>query len=132
MCLMGARSVEVSGPLDAAAVWERYAVPGSWPDWLPQITGVDLSTPRLAAGAKGKLHAPMGVSIPFGVESVDEGARTFAWTIRVGLLKLRLENWVHDGADGGSVAGMRVNGPGPLVAAYAGQAQGALERLVTG
>jgi hypothetical protein len=127
---MGTRSVEVSGPRDAAAVWERYAVPGSWPDWLPQITGVDLATPRLSAGAKGKLHAPMGVSIPFTVESVDEQGRTFAWTIRVGLLKLRLENWVHDGPGGGAVAGMRVTGPGPLVSAYAGQAQAALERLV--
>jgi hypothetical protein len=120
----------VSRPRDATAVWERYAVPGSWPDWLPQITGVDLSTPRLSAGAKGKLHAPMGVSIPFTVESVDEQGRTFAWTIRVGLLKLRLENWVHDGPGGGAVAGMRVTGPGPLVSAYAGQAQAALERLV--
>jgi hypothetical protein len=127
---MGTRSVEVGGPLDAGAVWERYAVPGSWPDWLPQITSVDLSTPRLAPGAKGKLHAPMGVSIPFTVDTVDEAARTFAWTIRVGLLKLRLENWVSAGTDGGSVAGMRVNGPGPLVGAYAGQAQAALERLV--
>jgi hypothetical protein len=127
---MGTRSVEVSGARDAAAVWERYAVPGSWPDWLPQITGVDLSTPRLSAGAKGKLHAPMGVSIPFAVDSVDEQARTFAWTIRVGLLKLHLENWVHEGPDGGAVAGMRVNGPGPLVSAYAGQAQAALEKLV--
>jgi hypothetical protein len=48
----------------------------------------------------------------------------------VGLLKLHLENWVHEGPDGGAVAGMRVNGPGPLVSAYAGQAQAALERLV--
>jgi hypothetical protein len=28
------------------------------------------------------------------------------------------------------VAGMRVTGPGPLVSAYAGQAQASLERLV--
>ena len=66
---MGARSVEVSGPLDAAAVWERYAVPGSWPDWLPQITSVDLSTPRLSPGAKGTGGAePMssGSSRPSG------------------------------------------------------------------
>jgi hypothetical protein len=128
---MSTRSVEVSGPRDAGAVWERYAVPGSWPDWLPQITGVDLSAPRLAAGAKGKLHAPMGVSIPFAVDSVDEQARMFAWTIRVGLLRLRLQNWVQEGPYGGSVAGMRVEGPGPLVAAYAGQARAALERLVS-
>ena len=127
---MGTRSVEVSGPLAAGAVWERYAVPGSWPEWLPQISSVDLSAPRLAPGAKGKLHAPMGVSIPFAVDSVDEQGRTFAWTIRVGLLTLRLENWVHDGPDGGAVAGMRVSGPGPLVNAYAGQAQASLERLV--
>jgi hypothetical protein len=127
---MGTRSVEVSGPLDPEAVWERYAVPTRWPEWLAQITGVDLSTPRLEPGAKGKLHAPMGVSIPFTVDRVDEAARSWAWTIRVGLFKLRLENWVQPGADGGSVAGMRVNGPGPLVAAYGGQAQAALDRLV--
>jgi hypothetical protein len=72
----------------------------------------------------------MGVSIPFTVDRVDEPARTWAWTIRVGLLKLRLEHWVTDGPDGGTTTGMRVTGPGPLVAAYAGQAQGALERLV--
>jgi hypothetical protein len=127
---MATRSQEVTGPRDPAAVWERYAVPGSWPEWLPQIERVELSTPRLSPGATGKLHAPMGVAIPFTVESVDEGSRTFAWTIRVGPLKLRLENWVHDGPDGGAVAGMRVNGPGPLVSAYAGQAQASLERLV--
>jgi Polyketide cyclase / dehydrase and lipid transport len=127
---MGTRSLEVTGRRDPAAVWERYAIPGSWPEWLPQIERVDLSTPRLAAGATGKLHAPMGVSIPFTVDSVDEDGRTFAWTIRIGLLKLRLENWVHDGPDGGAAAGMRVSGPGPLVSAYAGQAQASLERLV--
>ena len=127
---MGTRELEVTGARDPAAVWERYAVPGSWPEWLPQIERVDLSTPRLAAGATGKLHAPMGVSIPFTVDSVDDDGRTFAWTIRVGLLKLRMENWVHDGPGGGAVAGMRVNGPGPLVSAYAGQAKSSLERLV--
>ena len=127
---MGTKSVEVSGPLGAGAAWERYAVPGSWPDWLPQISRVELSSPRLSAGAKGKLHAPMGVSIPFTVDSVDEEGRTFAWTIRVGLLKLRLENWVRDGEDGGAVAGMRVSGPGPLISAYAGQAEASLEKLV--
>jgi hypothetical protein len=127
---MGTRSVEASGPLDPAAVWERYAVPASWPDWLPQITSVDLSTPRLSAGATGRLHAPMGVSIPFTVDRVDEDARTWSWTIRVGLLKLRLEHWVESAADGGTTTGMRVSGPGPLVAAYTGQARAALERLV--
>jgi len=127
---MATRELEVTGARDPAAVWERYAVPGSWPEWLPQIERVELSTPRLTAGATGKLHAPMGVSIPFTVDSVDEDGRTFTWTIRFGLFKLRLENWVNGGPDGGAVAGMRVHGPGPLVSGYAGQAKAALERLV--
>jgi polyketide cyclase/dehydrase/lipid transport protein len=127
---MAARSLEVTGPLAPAAVWERYAVPAHWPDWLPQIDRVDLSTPRLAAGATGRLHAPMGISIPFAVDAVDDAARRWSWSIRVGLLRLRLEQWVDDGPDGGTTAGMRVSGPGPLVAGYAGQATAALERLV--
>lgn len=127
---MGSRSLEVSGPLAPAAVWERYAVPAHWPDWLPQIDRVHLSTPRLAPGATGRLHAPMGISIPFTVDGVDEAARRWSWTIRVGLLRIRLEQWVDDGPGGGTTAGMRVSGPGPLVAGYAGQAQAALERLV--
>jgi hypothetical protein len=128
---MGTRELEVTGPLSPDAVWERYAVPGSWPDWLPQINRVELSTPRLTVGATGKLHAPMGVSIPFTVDRVDEAARRWSWTVRVGLLRIRLEQWVTDGPDGGATAGMRVNGPGPLVGAYAGQAQASLERLVS-
>lgn len=127
---MATRTLEATGPLAPGAVWERYAVPGSWPDWLPQITRVDLSTPRIAAGSRGKLHAPMGVAVPFTVDSVDDEARRWSWTVRVGLLRLRLEHWVDDGPDGGTTTGMRVGGPGPLVAAYAGQAQAALERLV--
>ena len=128
---MGTRSLEVTGPLDPAAVWERYAVPAHWPDWLPQIDRVDLSTPRLAPGATGRLHAPLGVSIPFTVDRVDETGRRWSWTVRVGLLRIRLEQWITDGPAGGTTAGMTVSGPGPLVAGYAGQAQAALERLVS-
>jgi hypothetical protein len=127
---MATRSLEVTGPLDPAAVWERYAVPAHWPDWLPQIERVELSTPRLAPGATGRLHAPMGISIPFTVDDVDDAARRWSWHIRIGLLRIRLEQWLDEGPDGGTTAGMRVSGPGPLVAGYVGQARAALERLV--
>jgi hypothetical protein len=127
---MATRSLEVTGSLEPAAVWERYAVPAHWPDWLPQIDRVELSTPRLAAGATGRMHAPMGIAIPFAVDGVDDDARRWSWSIRVGPLRIRLEQWVDAGPGGGTTAGMRVSGPGPLVAAYAGQAKAALERLV--
>jgi hypothetical protein len=124
------RSIEATGPLDPAAVWERYAVPSAWPDWLPQVSRVELSTPRIAAGATGRLHVARGVALPFSVDSVDEDARRWSWTIRVGLLKLRLEQWVTPAPDGGTTAGMQASGPGPLVAGYVGPAQTALDRLV--
>ena len=127
---MATKSIEATGPLDPAAVWERYALPGSWPTWLPQVPRVELSTARIAAGSTGRLHVARGVSVPFTVDAVDEAARRWSWTVRLGLLKLRLEHWVSAADDGGSTTGMRVSGPGPLVAGYAGQAQAALDRLV--
>jgi hypothetical protein len=127
---VGTRSIEATGPLDPAAVWDRYALPESWPSWLPQVSRVELSTPRIAAGSTGRLHVGRGVSLPFAVDAVDEAARRWSWSVRVGLLKLRLEHWVDAADGGGSTTGMRVSGAGPLVAGYAGQAQGALDRLV--
>ena len=127
---MSTRTLEATGPLDPRSAWERYAVPSRWPEWSPQISRVEMSAPRLVPGATGKVHAPLGVSIPFTVDSVDEPTRRWSWTVKVGLLKMRLEHWVADGPGGGTTTGLRVNGPGPLVAAYAAPAQLALERLV--
>jgi hypothetical protein len=35
-------TLHATGPLGPDEVWERYAVPARWPDWAPQITGVEL------------------------------------------------------------------------------------------
>jgi hypothetical protein len=127
---MSTRTVEATGPLAPEAVWERFAVPARWPEWEPQVQRVELSTDRLAPGATGRLHVGYGVSVPFTVDAVDEAARRWSWTIRVGLLTLRLELWVSPAPDGGSSAGLTARGPAPLVAAYAGPARAALERAV--
>jgi hypothetical protein len=124
------RTLEATGPLDPEAAWERYAVPARWPEWSPQISRVEMSAPRLAAGATGKVYAPLGVSLPFVVDSVDEPARRWSWTVKLGLVKIRLEHWVTGGPDGGTTTGMRAHGPGPLVAVYAAPARVALGRLV--
>ena len=69
------------------------------------------------------------MSLSFTVDAVDEKSRRWSWTVRVGSLRLRLEHWVSP-SGGGTTTGMRVSGPRPLVAAYAGEAQHALERVV--
>ena len=127
---MSSRTLEATGPLAPEEVWERFAAPSRWPEWEPQIQRVELSTDRLAPGASGRMHVGYGVHVPFTVDAVDEAARTFVWTVKVGLLKLRLQLSVAAAADGGSIAAMTASGPGPLVAGYASQAQGALRRAV--
>jgi hypothetical protein len=127
---MSTVTLSATGPLPAAEAWERYALPRRWPEWSPQITRVEMPVDRITPEVKGKLYAPGGFSLNFTIDAVDERARTWAWTIRVAVIKLRLEHWVEEGDDGGSVAGLRTTGPAPIVAAYAPLAQVALDRLV--
>jgi hypothetical protein len=119
-----------TGPLPPDEVWERYAEPARWPTWAPQITGVQVPVARLAAGVTGRVRGPAGVTLPFVVESVDEAARRWAWTVDAGPVRLHLLHWVSDGPDGGSTTGLRTTGPLPVVAAYAPLAQLAIGRLV--
>src|SRR5947209_18781660 len=127
---MATRTLTATGPLPAAEAWERYALPRRWPEWSPQISSVELPQDRIAAGLRGKLHAPGGFTLGFTIDAVDEAARTWSWTVRLALLRLRLDHWVEDGPGGGSRAGLRSSGPGPIIAAYAPVAQTALDRLV--
>ncbi len=123
-------TLHARGPLGQDEVWERYAVPARWPDWAPQITGVELPASRLAAGVRGRVRAPLGVTLPFVVDTVDEAARRWSWTVSLGPVRLHLLHWVTEGPDGGSTTGLRVTGPAPLVVGYAPLAQLAIRRLV--
>jgi hypothetical protein len=125
-----ALTLHATGPEAPAEVWERYAVPARWPEWAPQITGVDLPAGRLAAGARGRVRAPLGLALPFVVDSVDEAARCWSWTVSIGPVRLRLLHWVAEGPDGGSTTGLRIDGPAPLVLGYAPLARLAIGRLV--
>jgi hypothetical protein len=125
-----ALTLHATGPEAPAEVWERYAVPARWREWAPQITGVDLPTGRLAAGARGRVLGPLGLALPFVVDSVDEATRRWSWTVSVGPVRLRLLHWVAEGPDGGSTTGLRMDGPAPLVVGYAPLARLAIGRLV--
>jgi hypothetical protein len=122
-------STRVAGAAPPARVWERYAVPARWPEWAPQINRVRASAPRIAPGVTGQVWAPLGLRVDFVVTEVDEQLRTWAWSVRFGPLRLRLQHGVE--ADpAGSATWLRVHGPAPVVAAYLPVARLALHRLV--
>jgi hypothetical protein len=123
-------TLHATGPVGPGEVWERYAVPARWPEWAPQITGVEVPVARLAAGVRGRVRAPLGVVLPFVVETVDEAARRWSWTVSVGPVRMHLLHWVTEGPDGGSTTGLRISGPAPLVVGYAPPARLAIGRLV--
>ncbi|WP_460841980.1 SRPBCC family protein [Nocardioides marmoraquaticus] len=120
---------------DAApdTAWERYADPSLWSTWSPQIQRVELDAPRLVGGARGTVRAGLlphpTLPVPFTVLEVDEPARTWAWEVRLGPVRLRLEHGVVP-EPGGCATWLTVRGPAPVVAAYAPVARWALGRLV--
>jgi hypothetical protein len=91
---------------------------------------VEVPVRRLVAGVRGRVRGPVGVSLPFVVDAVDEAARQWAWTVSVGPVRLHLLHWVAEAPAGGSTTGLRIDGPAPLVVGYAPLARLAIGRLV--
>ena len=126
---MTTTTLHATGPLPPAQVWDRYRYLDRWPEWAPQITGVDCAERLLTAGARGRVRG-LGVPLPFTIEVVDAAARSWSWTVSIGPVRMQLHHWVSDGPDGGTTTGLRTSGPAPVVLAYAPLAQWALHRLV--
>jgi len=122
-------TIGACGRVPAAEVWERYVVPARWPEWAPQIVRVAASTARIVRGTTGQVHGPLGLRVDFTVTEVDEAARTWAWDVVLGLLRLHLRHGVElDGA--GSSTWLAVRGPAPVLTVYLPVARIALHRLV--
>jgi hypothetical protein len=126
---MAAVTIRARGPLDAATAWERYARPARWPSWSPQIRHVDYPGDRLEPGATGRVVGPAGVAVAFTVDEFDDTTRTWSWTVRLPLVRLRLAHGVTSDARG-CATWLRMNGPLPLVLCYLPLARLALHRLV--
>ena len=130
---MGVVSLSARGAAPADLAWERYADPGLWSTWAPQIQRVETTMTRLTAGGTGTVHAGLlsrpTLSVPFEVLDVDEEARRWKWRARVGPVSMTLEHAVADDV-GGSTTALRVHGPWPVVLAYAPLARFAISRLV--
>jgi hypothetical protein len=119
-----------SGPVAPAAAWERYAVPAAWPTWAGHITSVEADGDRLREGLRGTVSGPLGLGVRFEVTAVDEAARTWSWDVRFGPVELHLHHDVSERPGGGTVTGLVVDGPAPVVLGYAPVARAALGRLV--
>lgn len=117
--------------LDVA--WDRYVHPGMWHTWSPQISSVDATDSTLRAGTTGTVHGPVGVSVPFTVLDVDTERRSWSWRVTVVGIALTLHHSVrmsNEKALGGSATTLVIDGPAPVVLAYAPLARLALGRLV--
>jgi hypothetical protein len=132
---MATTGTAVDGPRTPDEVWERYARPELWPDWAPQIRGVEVEVARMEAGVRGRVLSWGGVSADFVVDAWDDEARRWAWTVwprlslpPVRLPELRLRHGVRP-TEGGSQAWLVVQGPAPLVFGYLLPARLALHRL---
>jgi hypothetical protein len=126
---MASVTINASGDAPPDEAWDRYKHPARWPDWAPQITGVEADSEELAAGVRGKVFGPLGVSARFIVDAVDERRRAWSWTVRRWPVTLKLQHGVQP-HEGGSRTWLTVEGPLPLVIGYVPLAHLALRRLV--
>lgn len=105
-------TAESAAPPEAA--WSLIARPSRWPEWAPHIRGAwGLGQPEVQAGKLGAAKLAGIVPVPAKVTEVEPGR---SWTWRVGVLTL-----VHavEPRPGGSRVSMTLDGPAPIVLAYA-------------
>lgn len=130
---MATLRLQAHGNAPVTLAWERYADPALWSSWAPQIQRVDTDLERLGPGGTGTVRAGLlprpTIGVPFRVLEVDEQARSWAWEVHLGPLRLHLEHDVTARGDG-SATSLRVHGPLPVILAYAPVARVALSRLV--
>lgn len=125
-------TVSARGPASPDVAWERYADLDRWPEWAPQITGVDAPARRLRPGLRGTVRAVGVVPVGFEVLDVDEAARTWSWRVRVGPITLELTHGVEGDPlqDVGTRTWLRTAGWPPVVLGYTPLAFVALHFLV--
>jgi len=120
------RRIEERGSASADAMWTAYADTSHWATWAPQIRRVEPLGP-LEEGMRGVVEGPFWARARFEVTTIDEAARRWTWRVRVGPAHMTIDHEVADG-----VTAVVIEGPAPLVLAYAPIARLALVRLVRG
>lgn len=117
------------GAASTESVWRRYVRTAAWASWAPQIRAVEAEA-ELRAGMRGRVVPVVGPGIGFVVEAVDHRALTWQWRVHAGPVRMRLWHAVRARTPHGTEAELRLDGPAPVVVAYAPLARRALRRLV--
>ena len=121
--------LEARGPASVDEAWRRYAEIPLWPTWAPQISRVQASSDHLALGVRGTVYVLGVLPFPFTVTSCRPESRTWSWLVQIGPIELALTHGVE--ADGtGTRTTLDIEGPAPVVFAYAPVARIALGCLV--
>ena len=126
--------IAVAGPASPEVVWDRYADPQAWAKWAPQIRGVETEgrvSTRLHPGLRGTVTAALGVPVRFVVIEVDAAAGAWSWVVRPPGVRMVLQHTVQPTDDGGTRAGLVIEGRAPVVLVYRAVAGVALRRLVS-
>jgi hypothetical protein len=123
-------TIAASGPQPAELAWERYARLELWPTWSPYLLRATPDGARLAPGLRGRVFGPAGVRVSYVVDSVDEPARQWSWTVSAGPVRVALRHGVL-ASPSGTVTWLVLRGPAPVILAYAPLAEWSLHRLVT-
>ena len=116
--------LEATGPASGWTMWEAYADPSRWSSWAPQIRAVR-PLERLRPGLRGEVRGLGGTRARFEVTAVDEADGRWTWRVRLGPAALTIDHEVADGR-----TAVVLDGPAPVVVAYAPVARLALSRLV--
>jgi hypothetical protein len=127
-------TIEASGPVSAAEVWDRYARPARWPEWAPYLLGVDASGDRLVPGLTGRVRGPLCATVSFVVTDVREPGPAgepgrWSWWVRAGPVTLAFDHGVEP-RGAGTRTWLTAEGPWPLLVPYLPLARISLEMLV--
>jgi Polyketide cyclase / dehydrase and lipid transport len=77
------RSIDVDAPADD--VWRLLVDTRRWPDWGPTVTAARVDGPGslLTQGASGAVRTPLGLWLPFVVDTWGDGPAERCWSWRV-------------------------------------------------
>jgi uncharacterized protein YndB with AHSA1/START domain len=64
----------------AEAVWKLLVDTDAWPQWGPTVAGGEIDGGEMTLGASGRVHTPVGVSLPFRITEFIPGRR-WAWSV---------------------------------------------------
>jgi hypothetical protein len=52
-------------------MWRLITDTHTWPHWGPSVRAVDCTERFIRAGSSGRIRTPMGIWVPFAVESFE-------------------------------------------------------------